>query len=170
LHDARESAAIAGLSLEPYSRISLLRPIPTAQSRETTAHDIQPLHPGETADVADCPGGQRLPAPILSGSVPRGSAGTGPERVGERAIQSGHEIFSDAAMEYHVTYEYSLADAPDDYTVTVSSQLVREIPSNIAPVLLPEFIKNVILQRSPQMANIRRLRILRPTEIISQPE
>ncbi|WP_338418659.1 hypothetical protein [Burkholderia multivorans] len=120
--------------------------------------------------MADCPGGQRLPAPFLSGSVARASAGTGPERVGERTIQSGHEVFSDAAMEYHVTYEYSLADAPDDYTVTVSSQLVREVPSNIAPVLLPEFIKNMILQRSPQMANIRRLRILRPIEIISQPE
>ncbi|MDN8000950.1 hypothetical protein QZN00_27840 [Burkholderia multivorans] len=64
-------------------------------------------------------------------------------------------------MEYHVTYEYSLTDAPNDYIVTVPSQLVLNIPSNIAPALLPEFIKNVILQRSPQMAGIRRLRVLR---------
>ncbi|WP_454805997.1 hypothetical protein [Paraburkholderia fungorum] len=73
-------------------------------------------------------------------------------------------------MEYHVTYEYSLGDAPDNYIVTVPSQLVRDVPSNIAPVLLPEFIRNVILQRSPQMANIRRLRVLRPTVPDSPPE
>ncbi|MFP3563138.1 hypothetical protein [Paraburkholderia sp. SIMBA_030] len=66
-------------------------------------------------------------------------------------------------MEYHVTYEYSLADDPDNYIVMVPSQLVHAAPSNIAPVLLPEFIRIVILQRSPQIANIRCLRILRPT-------
>lgn len=65
------------------------------------------------------------------------------------------------AMEYHVTYEYSLSDAPDDYIGAVPSQLVREVPSTIPPVLLPEFIRNQILQRSPQIANVRSLQILR---------
>ncbi|MBA9947208.1 hypothetical protein D7207_27435 [Burkholderia cepacia] len=70
-------------------------------------------------------------------------------------------------MEYHVTYEYSLCNAPDDYIGTVPSQLVQEVPSNIPPVLLPEFIKSRILERSPQIGNIRRLQILRPASTVS---
>lgn len=76
-------------------------------------------------------------------------------------VQSGIDIICHCLMEYHVTYEYSLSNAPDEYIGKVPSQLIREIPSNIAPALLPEFIKNLILQRSPQIANIRSLRLLR---------
>lgn len=90
------------------------------------------------------------------------AAPTAPLMPAREGVQFEHEAIRVPAMEYHVTYEYSLSDAPDDYIVSVPSQLVREVPSNIPPVLLPEFIKNQILQRSPRIANIRRLQILRP--------
>ncbi|MBR8010434.1 hypothetical protein DF027_26965 [Burkholderia cenocepacia] len=63
-------------------------------------------------------------------------------------------------MEYRVSYEHSLASAPDDYIVNVPSQLVDGIPANIPRALLPEYITDVIRQRSPQIGKIRALRIL----------
>lgn len=63
-------------------------------------------------------------------------------------------------MEYRVSYEHSLASAPDDYIVHVPSQLVDDIPANIPRALLPEYIADRIQQRSPQIGKIRSLRIL----------
>ncbi|WP_186146230.1 hypothetical protein [Burkholderia gladioli] len=63
-------------------------------------------------------------------------------------------------MEYRVSYEHSLASAPDDYIVNVPSQLVDGIPANIPSALLPEYITDLIRQRSPQIGKIRALRIL----------
>ncbi|MBU6486669.1 MAG: hypothetical protein KGQ57_02460 [Burkholderiales bacterium] len=63
-------------------------------------------------------------------------------------------------MEYRVSYEHSLASAPDDYIVNVPSQLVDDVPANIPRALLPEYIADLIRQRSPQIGKIRSLRIL----------
>ncbi|MDE1005671.1 MAG: hypothetical protein OSB38_08390 [Paraburkholderia fungorum] len=63
-------------------------------------------------------------------------------------------------MEYRVSYEHSLASAPDDYIVNVPAQLVDDIPANIPRALLPEYIADLIRQRSPQIGKIRALRIL----------
>jgi hypothetical protein len=63
-------------------------------------------------------------------------------------------------MQYRVAYEHSLKDRPDDFIVLVPSQLVDDIPANIPRALLPEFITDLILKRSPQIAKIRHLRIL----------
>lgn len=63
-------------------------------------------------------------------------------------------------MEYRVSYEHSLVGAPNDYIVRVPSQLVNNVPANIPRALLPEFITDLILQRSPQIGKIRHMRIL----------
>jgi hypothetical protein len=63
-------------------------------------------------------------------------------------------------MEYRVCYEHSLASAPNDYIVQVPSQLVDNVPANIPRALLPEFISDLIRQRSPQIGKIRHMRIL----------
>jgi hypothetical protein len=63
-------------------------------------------------------------------------------------------------MEYRVSYEHSLANAPDDFIARVASQLVDDIAANIPRALLPEFITDLILKRSPQIGRIRDLRIL----------
>jgi hypothetical protein len=41
-------------------------------------------------------------------------------------------------MDYLVSYEHSLASAPDDYIATVPSQVVKDVPANIPRALLPE--------------------------------
>jgi len=64
------------------------------------------------------------------------------------------------AMQYRVAYEHSLRSAPDDFIVHVPSQLVDDIPANIPRALLPEYITEIILKRSSQIAKIRNLRIL----------
>jgi hypothetical protein len=63
-------------------------------------------------------------------------------------------------MEYRVSYEYSLANAPNDYISHVPSQLVDNVPASVPRALLPEFITDLILKRSPQIGKIRYLRIL----------
>ncbi|MDR7006625.1 hypothetical protein [Paraburkholderia strydomiana] len=63
-------------------------------------------------------------------------------------------------MQYRVAYEHSLRSAPDDFIVHVPSQLVDNIPANIPRALLPEYITDIILKRSSQIAKIRNLRIL----------
>lgn len=42
-------------------------------------------------------------------------------------------------MKYLVSYEHSLASAPNDFIVQVPSQLVTDVPVTIPRVLLPEF-------------------------------
>ncbi|MGY6122030.1 hypothetical protein ACW9YQ_16980 (plasmid) [Paraburkholderia strydomiana] len=63
-------------------------------------------------------------------------------------------------MQYRVAYEHSLRSAPDDFVVHVPSQLVDDVPANIPRALLPEYIADMILERSSQIAKIRNLRIL----------
>lgn len=63
-------------------------------------------------------------------------------------------------MNYRVTYEHSLRSEPDKFIVQVPSQLVDDIPANVPRALLPEYITELILQRSPRIGKIRYLRIL----------
>jgi len=63
-------------------------------------------------------------------------------------------------MDYRVSYEHSLKSAPNDFIVHVPSQLVDNVPANVPRALLPEYISELILQRSPQIGKIRHLRLL----------
>ncbi|WEY40537.1 hypothetical protein [Paraburkholderia sp. SUR17] len=63
-------------------------------------------------------------------------------------------------MDYRITYEYSVRDKPDEFIAHVPSQLVADVPANVPRALLPEYIVELILKHSPQIAKIRRLRIL----------
>ena len=63
-------------------------------------------------------------------------------------------------MDYRVTYEHSLATAPDDFIVNVPSQLVSDVPANIPKALVPETIEKMILERSPRMGRIRNLKLI----------
>jgi hypothetical protein len=63
-------------------------------------------------------------------------------------------------MDYRVSYEHSLASAPEDFIAKVPSQLVEGVPANIPRALLPEFISNLILKRSVRIGTIRNLRLL----------
>ncbi|MBB5466844.1 hypothetical protein HDG32_002962 [Paraburkholderia sp. CI2] len=63
-------------------------------------------------------------------------------------------------MEYRVSYEHSLASAPSDFIARITSHLVEDIPANVPRALLPEFIADLILKRSPEIGRIRDLRIL----------
>ncbi|EEA04286.1 hypothetical protein BH160DRAFT_0459 [Burkholderia sp. H160] len=63
-------------------------------------------------------------------------------------------------MEIRVTYEHSLASAPEEFIVHVPSQLVTDIPANVPRALLPEFVTELIIERSPKIGKIRNLRIL----------
>jgi hypothetical protein len=63
-------------------------------------------------------------------------------------------------MEYRVSYEHSLASVPDNFIAQVPSQVVTDVPANIPRALLPEFIADLIRQRSPGIGRIRNLRIL----------
>jgi hypothetical protein len=63
-------------------------------------------------------------------------------------------------MEYCVTYEHSLASDPHNFVVRVPSQVVADVPANVPRALLPEFITDLIRQRSPRIGRIRNLRIL----------
>jgi hypothetical protein len=63
-------------------------------------------------------------------------------------------------MDYRVRYEHSLAGAPDNFIVQVPSQFVAGIPTNIPRALVPEFIVDLILTRSPQIGKIRNRRLL----------
>lgn len=63
-------------------------------------------------------------------------------------------------MDCRVSYEHSLKNKPDEFIVHVPSQLVDDISANVPHALLPEYITDLILKRSPQIGKIRRLRIL----------
>ncbi|MCA8292465.1 hypothetical protein LGN19_01545 [Burkholderia sp. AU30198] len=63
-------------------------------------------------------------------------------------------------MDYQVSYEHSLKGEPDAFIVQVPSQLVHDVPANISRALLPEYITERILKRSPTIGRIRNLRIL----------
>ncbi|MDF3081481.1 hypothetical protein [Burkholderia sola] len=63
-------------------------------------------------------------------------------------------------MDYRVAYEHSLKSAPDEYIVRVPTQHVEGVPANVPRALLPEYIAELIMKRSPEIGKIRRLRIL----------
>jgi hypothetical protein len=63
-------------------------------------------------------------------------------------------------VQLHVSYEHSLASALNDFIVQVPSQLIVDAPATIPRALLPEFLADLIRQRSPQIGRIRNLRIL----------
>lgn len=63
-------------------------------------------------------------------------------------------------MDYRVSYEHSLASAPDDFIAHVPSQVINDVPATVPRALLPEFIADLIRQRSPRIGRIRNLRIL----------
>jgi hypothetical protein len=63
-------------------------------------------------------------------------------------------------VDYRVSYEHSLASAPDDFIVQVPAQTVSDVPANIPRALLPEYIAGLICERSPRIGRIRNLRIL----------
>jgi hypothetical protein len=63
-------------------------------------------------------------------------------------------------MDYRVSYEHSLKSAPDEFIVHVPSQRVEDVPDTVPRALLPEYITELILKRSPSIGKIRHLRIL----------
>lgn len=63
-------------------------------------------------------------------------------------------------MNYRVSYEHSLASAPDSYIVHVPEQIVTDVPDGIFREELPEALTNLILERSPRMGKIRNLKVL----------
>jgi len=63
-------------------------------------------------------------------------------------------------MDYRVSYEHSLASAPEDFIAKGPLQLVDGVPANIPRALLPEFIADLILKRSVRIGKIRKLRLL----------
>ncbi|MGF6613107.1 hypothetical protein OKW45_008095, partial [Paraburkholderia sp. WSM4175] len=52
------------------------------------------------------------------------------------------------------------AAAPDAFIVHIPSQLVTDVQATVPRALLPEFIADVIRQRSPGIGRIRNLRVL----------
>jgi hypothetical protein len=63
-------------------------------------------------------------------------------------------------MDYRVSYEHSLAGDPDAFIVQVPGQVITDVPATVPRALLPEFIADLIRQRSPRIGKIRHLRIL----------
>ncbi|WP_319002034.1 hypothetical protein [Burkholderia contaminans] len=63
-------------------------------------------------------------------------------------------------MQYRVAYEHSLKGNADDFIVSVPCQVVDDIPANIPRALLPEYLTELLLGRSPLIAKVRNLRIL----------
>ncbi|MFL9869926.1 hypothetical protein PQR37_37350 [Paraburkholderia nemoris] len=63
-------------------------------------------------------------------------------------------------MEYRVSYEHSLTNAPDDFIAHVQSHFVDDVPANMPRALLAEFITDLILKRSPGIGRVRNLRLL----------
>lgn len=63
-------------------------------------------------------------------------------------------------MDYQVSYEHSLQTDPEAFIVRVPSQRVEGIPASIPRELVPEYITELILQRSPAIGRIRNLRVL----------
>jgi len=91
---------------------------------------------------------------------PRHSNRTGIRAASIQAARIDFPTASRFAMQYRVAYEHSLQSAPDDFVVQVPSQLVDDVPANIPRALLPEYITDMILNRSSQIAKIRNLRVL----------
>jgi hypothetical protein len=80
-----------------------------------------------------------------------------PPCVGQKGIV-GHVARKN--MEIRVSYEHSLASSPDQFIVQVPSQLVSDVPAGIPRALLPEYLTDLIIKRSPTIGKIRNLRIV----------
>ena len=63
-------------------------------------------------------------------------------------------------MEIRVNYEHSLASAPKEFIVHVPSRVITYVPVNVPGALLPEFITNLVAERSSSIGKIRNLKIL----------
>lgn len=63
-------------------------------------------------------------------------------------------------MNYRVSYEHSLATAPDEFIVKVPVQVVSDVPEGIQREELADVIAKLILERSPRMGKIRNMRVL----------
>ncbi|WP_321930754.1 hypothetical protein [Paraburkholderia guartelaensis] len=63
-------------------------------------------------------------------------------------------------MEIRVNYEHSLASAPKEFIVHVPSRDFTDVPVNVPRALLPEFITNLIAERSSSTGKIRNLKFL----------
>lgn len=59
---------------------------------------------------------------------------------------------------YRAGEDHSLKSDPDAFFVQVPSQLVDGIPGNIPRALLPEYITELILSRSPGIGKVKNLR------------
>jgi hypothetical protein len=77
-----------------------------------------------------------------------------------RMCATENPLLNEKNMEVRVTYEHSLASAPEEFIVHVPSQLVTDIPANVPRALLPEFITELIIKRSATIGKVRNLRIL----------
>jgi hypothetical protein len=78
-----------------------------------------------------------------------------------RIMRSGHrESNGIQTMNYRVTYEHSLQNAPDEFIVQVPVQVVSDVPENVRREELADFITKLILERSPGMGKIRNMRVL----------
>ena len=63
-------------------------------------------------------------------------------------------------MDCRVSHEHSLKSEPDAFIVLVPSQLVEGVPADNPRALLPEYITDLILSKSPTIGKIRNLRVL----------
>jgi hypothetical protein len=71
------------------------------------------------------------------------------------------EHLSITEMDIRVSYEHSLASSsPDDFIVLVPSQMICDVPATIPRALLPEYVANLLRERSPSIGRIRNLRVL----------
>ncbi|MGF6301322.1 hypothetical protein OKW42_004675 [Paraburkholderia sp. WC7.3d] len=61
-----------------------------------------------------------------------------------------HET-SNQLMDYRIIYEHSLVSAPNDFIVHVPSQMICDVPVTVPRALLPEFVANLIRERSPSI-------------------
>jgi hypothetical protein len=79
-----------------------------------------------------------------------------PERTGPLPTTTNQG----SRMDYRVSYEHSLASDPDVFIVQVPAQVITDVPATVPRALLPEFIADLIRQRSPRIGKIRNLRVL----------
>lgn len=63
-------------------------------------------------------------------------------------------------MDYQVSYEHSPSNDPETFIAQVPSQRVEGVPANLPRDPGPDYITELILQRSPGIGRIHNLRII----------
>lgn len=63
------------------------------------------------------------------------------------AVSAGGSVGGGNTVDYRVSYEHSLASAPDDFIVQVPGQTISDVPASVPRALLPEFITDLIRER-----------------------